>query len=38
VLCGLLALPALIRIDRRGMRNETPAAPTDAQSLLTPSG
>jgi hypothetical protein len=38
LLCGLLALPALTRIDRRGIRDETSAAPTDARSVLTPSG
>jgi MFS family permease len=47
LLCGILALPALTRIDRRGIRDETPttpsdaetpAAPPDARSVLTPSG
>jgi hypothetical protein len=33
-----LALPALTRIDRRGSHGETPIAPTDARSVLTPSG
>jgi MFS family permease len=29
VLCGILALPALARIDRRGSREETPAPAPD---------
>jgi hypothetical protein len=36
VLCGILALPALARIDRRGTGAETPA--TDADTVLSASG
>jgi len=32
LLCGILALPALARIDRRGPRAETPAADADADA------
>jgi predicted MFS family arabinose efflux permease len=35
VLCGLLALPALTRIDPRGHRDERPAAPADTASVLS---
>ena len=38
VLCGILALPALSRIDRRRSRDQTPAAPPEPRSVLTPSG
>jgi MFS family permease len=38
VLCGILALPALARIDRRGTRDETPAAAADADTVLSASG
>jgi MFS family permease len=37
LLCGILALPALTRIDRRGIRDESPAAPArDAPPPDTP--
>jgi MFS family permease len=38
VLCGIAALPALARIDRRRVTAETPAAPADAGSALSRSG
>jgi len=38
VLCGILALPALSRIDRRSTRDQTPTAPADTGSVLSPSG
>jgi hypothetical protein len=38
LLCGILALPALARIDRRAARGETPATPSDPRSVLSPSG
>jgi MFS family permease len=38
LLCGILALPALARIDRRSAPGETPAAPPDSRSVLSPSG
>jgi MFS family permease len=37
LLCGILALPALTRIDRRGHRDEMPAAPADTGSVLSTS-
>ena len=37
LLCGILALPALARIDRRSAPGETPAAPPDSRSVLSPS-
>ena len=37
LLCGILALPALARIDRRRTRDETPAAPAQPDSVLSPS-
>jgi len=38
LLCGILALPALARIDRRSAPGETPAAFPDSRSVLSPSG
>jgi hypothetical protein len=38
LLCGILALPAMARIDRRGTRDETPAAAADAGTVLSASG
>ena len=38
LLCGILALPALTRIDRRGPRDETPDAAADADTVLSASG
>jgi MFS family permease len=38
LVCGILALPALTRIDRRRIRDEAPAAPSHADSVLSPSG
>jgi MFS family permease len=40
LLCGILALPALARIDRRGTGDETPAADADkdADTVLSASG
>ena len=37
LLCGILALPALARIDRRSAPGETPAAFPDSRSVLSPS-
>jgi MFS family permease len=37
VLCGILALPALARIDRRGTRDQAPAAAADADTVLSAS-
>jgi MFS family permease len=38
LLCGILALPALTRIDRRHARDEAPTAPSEADSVLSTSG
>jgi len=38
LLCGILALPALARIDRRGARDRAPAAAADADTVLSASG
>ena len=38
LLCGILALPALTRIDRRSDPREAPAAPSVPRSVLSPSG
>ena len=38
LLCGILALPALARIEGRRSPGETPAAPSDPRPVLSPSG
>ena len=38
LLCGILALPALARIDRRTSPGEASAAPSDPRPVLSPSG
>jgi MFS family permease len=38
LLCGILALPALARIDRRRSPGEALAAPSDPRPVLSPSG
>lgn len=37
LICGILALPALGRIDRRHARDETAAVPEPRDSVLSPS-